>query len=447
VEREQNGDLKALRKEYLELEQTSRAERECLQRVIHAYGSVVAIRPELTAEVDQLWGLMATEGALPLEGLEVALSKIRDIILTLEKSFEMGADGDETPSELRYRLMASCRTIRQIMLPLLDDFYPLTQELEEEAEGVSLDCKEPPTLENLTHAAEGYLTFASHLRSHISHDFEFVNKTFLSLLEQVKELEKSLVVEFGGRERVKEIEYFEMKVNSEIGSIVQSFGVHATVEEIKSTVMEKIHNIKRLVTLKKQEDMERAKGARDKINRLEKRIAVVENRARELREKAEQFQTAAEMDGLTGLYNRATFDDRIQDALKAFQTSGQSFALVLFDVDRFKAINDSLGHIAGDKVLQKVSECLKETFRKDDFIARFGGDEFAVVIQNLTLDMARERIRMFRQNLGKRRFTSHARGDINISVSAGIALVKEGDTAEGLVDRADKVMYVSKKEG
>ena len=447
MERKQNDHLKAVRKEYLELEQTSRAERDCLQKVIHVYGSVVAIRPELAGEVDQLRGLMATEEALPLEALEAELSKLRDKILTLEKSFEMGAGGDETPTDLRDRLMASCRAIRKIMLPLLDDFYPLNQELEDEAVGVGLDCKEPPSMDNLVQTTESYLAFASHLRSHISHDFEFVNKTFLSLLDQVKELEQSLASEFGGQERLKEIEYFEMKVNSEMGSIVKSFDVHATVKEIKSTVMEKIYNIKRLVTLKKQEDTERAKGAKNQINRLKKRIAAVENRAQELHEKAEKLQTAAEMDGLTGLYNRAAFDDRILEALDTFQASGESFALVLFDVDRFKEINDSLGHIAGDKVLQKVAECLKETFRKDDFIARFGGDEFAVMIQNLTMDMARDRILMFRKNMKKRRFTSYALGDISISASAGIALVKEGDTAESLVDRADKVMYASKKGG
>lgn len=447
MKKEQKGHLRSVRKEYLELERASRAERDCLQRVIHAYGPVVAIRPELSPEVEELRSLIDTEGALPLEALEATLSTIRDKILTLEKSFELSANGDEAPIDLRDRLMASCRTIRQIMLPLLDDFYPLTKELEDEAESVSLDCREPPSVEMLAHVTDGYLAFVSHLRSHISHDFEFINKTFLSLLDQVKELEQSLTSEFGGEERQKEIEYFEMKVNSEMGSIVQSFDIHATVKEIKSTVMEKISNMKRLVALKKQEDMKRAKGAKDQIERLQNRIRVVENRARELHEKAELFQTAAEMDGLTDLYNRAAFDDRIQDALDTYQRTGQSFSLVLFDVDRFKEINDSLGHIAGDKVLQKVAECLKETFRKDDFIARFGGDEFAVVIQNLKMDMAQERIHMFRKNLNKRRFTSYARGDISITVSAGIALVEEGDTVESLIDRADRVMYASKKEG
>jgi diguanylate cyclase len=445
VEKERKDDLKAIREEYLALEQTGRAERDFLQTVIHTYGSVVAMHPELAGEVDTLRGLMVGQAALPMEAMEGELKKIKDKILTLEEAFVRGEEGDDTWINLRDLVMASCRAIRKIMLPLLEEFYPLTAELEEEAQGVDLDCQELPSADRLDHATAAYLVFASHLKSHISHDFEFINRTFLGLLEQVKELENSLASEFGAKERLKEIEYFEMKVNSEIGSIVRSFDVYATVKEWQNTVMEKMENIKRLVTLKKEEDMKRAKGAQNQINRLQRRIEAVENRARELNEKAKQFQSAAEMDGLTGLYNRAAFDYRIREALETYQISGESFALVLFDVDSFKEINDSLGHIAGDKVLQKVAECLKETFRKYDFIARFGGDEFAVVIQDLSWDMARERILLFRKNLKKRRFTSHARGDVNITVSAGIALVKEGDTAESLVDRADKMMYASKK--
>jgi diguanylate cyclase (GGDEF)-like protein len=86
------------------------------------------------------------------------------------------------------------------------------------------------------------------------------------------------------------------------------------------------------------------------------------------------------------------FDTNITDSLKAFSKEQGPFSLVLFDVDKFKWINDTLGHVAGDKVLQKVAQCLKETFRKDDFIARYGGDEFAVVIEGLNEEMAREKI-------------------------------------------------------
>ena len=162
--------------------------------------------------------------------------------------------------------------------------------------------------------------------------------------------------------------------------------------------------------------------------------------------KVEQFQTVAMKDGLTGLYNRKAFDTRVKGAMKVFSELGQPFSIVLFDVDKFKEINDTFGHVAGDKILKKVSQCLVETFRKNDFIARYGGDEFVVVIENLTKEMAGERILNFRKNLRKRRFMSYAKGDVNLTVSSGIAMVEEGDTLESLINRADKAMYASKNK-
>jgi len=151
-------------------------------------------------------------------------------------------------------------------------------------------------------------------------------------------------------------------------------------------------------------------------------------------------------DGLTGLFSRGAFDLKIREAIYGCREDKKSFALIMFDVDKFKSINDTLGHIAGDKVLKKVAECLEETFRKDDVIARYGGDEFVAFICDFTEAMARERIADFNKNLKKRRFVSHKAGEINLTVSAGVAIFMEGDTAESVIERADKIMYAAKQK-
>ncbi len=309
------------------------------------------------------------------------------------------------------------------------------------AEGIVIDCKGDPVSIELKAPSDKLLEFIDRLRIKISSDFNDTNRAFFTLLEQVKELEKSLVKEFGDIDNIKQIEYFEMNINREVGSIAESFNSFTNIQEIKNIVIEKLKKIKDLVSLKKKEEIRKNQAAQQNIQTLNKKISKIEQRARKISMKARQFQKAAMKDGLTGLFNRGAFDLKINDAINMFNERGVSFSIIMFDVDKFKEINDSLGHIAGDKVLQKVSECLTETFRKDDFIARFGGDEFIVLIEDLTEDMSRERIRLFNQNLKKRHFVSHAKGEINLTVSTGAAMAREGDTPESVINRADKEMY------
>jgi diguanylate cyclase (GGDEF)-like protein len=182
------------------------------------------------------------------------------------------------------------------------------------------------------------------------------------------------------------------------------------------------------------------------MKRLNERINAVEKKAQNMTAKAKEYHNAAMKDGLTGLFNRAAFNARIKETFENYTTLKKEFSIIIFDVNKFKKINDTLGHIAGDKVLKKISECLEESFRKGDFIARYGGDEFVVIIENLPEEMAKEKIELFNKNLKKRRFVSQKHGEIKLSVSAGTANVEENDTIESIIERADKAMYESKQK-
>lgn len=173
---------------------------------------------------------------------------------------------------------------------------------------------------------------------------------------------------------------------------------------------------------------------------------MAEREVGEMTKKAKYFQTAATRDGLTGLYNRNAFDLRVKSALETFDEGGKPFSIVLFDVDDFKNINDTFGHLSGDKVLQKVAQCLQTTFRKNDCIARFGGDEFDVVIEGLSEEMARERIMKFKENFRKKRFYSRNTGDIKVTISAGFAQAMAGESSDEILRRADMDMYALKKQ-
>ncbi len=152
-------------------------------------------------------------------------------------------------------------------------------------------------------------------------------------------------------------------------------------------------------------------------------------------------------DALTGLPNRRLFHDRLEQALVQAERNAYSLAVLFIDLDRFKSINDSLGHNIGDQLLQAVAKRLSETIRKEDTVARLGGDEFTVLLPRVETRQNVERavqkiIAAFQQP-----FTI-AKQSLHISLSMGIALFPgDGETPERLMKNADSAMYRTKSDG
>ncbi|MBN1849218.1 MAG: GGDEF domain-containing protein [Deltaproteobacteria bacterium] len=441
-----NKELKQLKRDYFDLEEIRREEKDSLLKVINTVGLVAAMQKDMAPEITELKEMISQDKEIPFDDIDQYIRRIKDKILIRESGAKPDDEAFDPLAEIQERLVESCRAIRKIMAILLDEFYPMNSEMTEAAEKIQVDCKGDPARIEIKEPIERFLDFIEGLKIKIADDFRYVNKAFLSLLAQIKEVEATLANEFGGEAPLKEIEYFEMKIDSEMDSIANSFNLYATINEVKKAVISKLVNIRNIVSIKKKEELRKTQIAQENINSLKKKIIKVEQDARKISKRAKRLQEAALTDNLTGLYNRRALDKRLKGALDTFRENGLSFSIILFDVDKFKSINDTLGHLAGDKVLQKVAECLTETFRKDDFIARWGGDEFVVLIEELTKELAAEKILAFRKNLKRRKFVSYKEGEIDLTVSAGIALAMEGDTLDSLMERADEAMYAMKQE-
>ena len=148
----------------------------------------------------------------------------------------------------------------------------------------------------------------------------------------------------------------------------------------------------------------------------------------------------AEHDALTGLLNRGAFDK----LTRYLQESIEPTALILLDVDNFKGVNDTYGHQIGDEALKRVSELLKEHFRSNDYPARTGGDEFAVIMTNISpkeKDIIRSKLTAVNDSLSK------AEGNVpKLSLSAGIAFAQIGYKPQ-LYKMADEALYKTKENG
>jgi diguanylate cyclase len=439
-------EIKQLKKNYFNLAELHREERDALVKVINALSLLAPSNAGMEKNIKLLRDSISTDGDLSIPDIEDVTKGIKDKLVNKSDIYATEGLDEEMVRRLEDRLIESCRIVKRIMNSILDDFYPMTEEIRNAADKIKIDCLGDVSSINLKEPAEKLMNLIDMIKVKISRDMGDTNNVFFNLLGQVKELEQSLYVEFGGEAQIQEMQTFETNIGRQIGSIAESFSLYKTINEIRDAVALKLRKITELVSFKKEEEVKRAQAAKDNIVRLKKKISDMEQKAQKISQKAKQFEKAAMRDGLTGLFSRGAFDLKIREAIFECKENKKSFSLVMFDVDKFKSINDTLGHIAGDKVLKKVAECLEETFRKDDVIARYGGDEFVALIWGVTESMARDRVLDFNRNLKKRRFVSHKAGEINLTVSAGSASFIDGDTAESVIERADKAMYAAKQK-
>src|SRR5216684_454280 len=166
-----------------------------------------------------------------------------------------------------------------------------------------------------------------------------------------------------------------------------------------------------------------------------------------LRESEERFRQLAHYDTLTNLPNRALFYDRMQHALALAKRNSWTVGVMLVDLDRFKTVNDTLGHAVGDKLLQQVAERLSKSVRASDTVARLGGDEFAVVLNNLSA--AEDATVVAHKILAAFQAPFQVEGhSLPATLSIGAALYpNDSIDQETLLKNADAAMYRSKEAG
>ena len=165
------------------------------------------------------------------------------------------------------------------------------------------------------------------------------------------------------------------------------------------------------------------------------------------RQLARQLSYQASHDALTGLFNRRQFEKSVDDLITGTQRTGTAHTLLYLDMDQFKIVNDTCGHIAGDALLRQIASLLRADLRKDDILARLGGDEFGVALVNCDLDHARRMAESLRQHVHHYRFSWQGRV-FSIGVSIGIvAITRDVHDVNELLSAADLSCYAAKDLG
>lgn len=191
---------------------------------------------------------------------------------------------------------------------------------------------------------------------------------------------------------------------------------------------------------------EEALLARDRMLAAHQEVQEAEQRIRELEEKLRNLSDLVHEDQLTGSLNRRGLDELYERESARADRRGTPLCVALLDLDDFKKLNDTYGHIAGDNALKHLVKTVKDTLRSMDVIARFGGEEFLIVLPETTVEAAAATMTRLQREL-TRHFFLHENEKLLITFSAGVALRLPNEEQTALIRRADRAMYQAKQAG
>lgn len=220
----------------------------------------------------------------------------------------------------------------------------------------------------------------------------------------------------------------------------------ADVDSLKHILENRLEGL--LVTMDehKHERDRREQELAGRLQGLSERVASMEHEALCYREHLEEQRQKALLDPLTGLPNRAAWSERVEREMLEWQAHGGHLAMAILDLDHFKRINDSYGHLAGDKVLKIVADQLRKRLRSGDFIARFGGEEFVLLLPQTSPAAAAQIAEVLRATVEACPF--HFKGErVVITTSIGLGAFRSGERGDQVLKRADAALYRAKELG
>ena len=189
-----------------------------------------------------------------------------------------------------------------------------------------------------------------------------------------------------------------------------------------------------------------ALASRDRMVAVHREVEEAEERIRMLEAELQHMSELVREDQLTGTLNRRGLDDVFERESARADRRNTPMCVALLDLDNFKKLNDTYGHLAGDNALRHLVRIVKDTLRSMDVIARFGGEEFVILLPETTVEAASQTMTRLQRELTKH-FFLHDNEKVLITFSAGVALRNPNEDQASLVKRADKAMYQAKQTG
>ena len=264
------------------------------------------------------------------------------------------------------------------------------------------------------------------VNTHRQHEKKYVTESLGDLRDVLLTFTKTI-----GRAVIEDQETDRQMVD-QIGEL-QTASETSSAEEMKKALLMAVHGIGQLIEERKQRQQAHVETLGSKLQKVQAELG--------------QARKQMELDPLTQLYNRAALDTQLESVAGLSFLSGSTASLFMVDIDHFKQVNDTYGHRAGDAVLQQFANRLVSTFlRKSDFIARYGGEEMAVLMQGDGLDISTRIAERLLNTIRSKPF-EHEGTEIVVTASIGLAELVPGESIGSWIERADRALYQAKETG
>ncbi|UVE17910.1 diguanylate cyclase [Pseudomonas sp. LS44] len=250
----------------------------------------------------------------------------------------------------------------------------------------------------------------------------------------------------GYAESLQSTRALDDQLREQVSGLQQSVQEAADLDSLKRTLESRLENLLGSMGEYQRQRDQREQEVSGRLQTLVERVTSMEEEAQGFRQRLEIQRQKALVDPLTGLPNRAAWSERLELEVARWQRYGGELLLAVLDIDHFKRINDSFGHLAGDKVLKIIAGELARRLRKTDFIARFGGEEFVLLLPGTPLDGGAQVLNTLRLAIEACPF--HFKGEpLSITLSCGLTAFSADDQAPAVFERADQALYRAKRGG
>jgi len=238
----------------------------------------------------------------------------------------------------------------------------------------------------------------------------------------------------------------DTQIREQVDGLQSSVQQAADLDDLKHVLENHLEGLLGTMDQHQKQRDAREQEVAARLKSLSERVAHMEQEAMGFREHLEEQRQKALIDPLTGLPNRAAWSERLEHEIQQWQQHGNTLSLAMLDLDHFKRINDSYGHLAGDKVLKIIATVLRKRLRGSDFIARFGGEEFVLLLPATPPAVGAKLLETLRAAIEACPF--HFKGErVTITISMGLASFRVGEHSDLVLKRADQALYRAKNAG